>query len=96
MVLVNSHEMAAINDKLDKVMGVVEELKKERGVLSERWLTNPEVCDLLKISGRLLQSWRDNGELSFSQHGSKIYYRVTDVEKFLMNNFKEAFNNKVK
>jgi hypothetical protein len=49
----------------------------------EKWLDNAEVCGLLQISGRTLQSYRDNGTLAYSQIGRKCYYRASDVEKLI-------------
>ena len=50
---------------------------------NEQWISNTEVCELLKISHRTLQSYRDNGTLPYSQIGRKCYYKVSDVEQLL-------------
>jgi hypothetical protein len=55
---------------------------------SGNWLGNAEVCTLLQISHRTLQTYRDSGILPFSQIGRKCYYRVSDVER-IMNNKNE-------
>jgi hypothetical protein len=49
----------------------------------EKWLGNEDVCELLQISSRTLQSYRDNGILPFSQIGRKCYYRVSDIENLI-------------
>ncbi len=56
----------------------------------EQWLGNEDVCALLQISPRTLQSYRDNGILPFSQIGRKCYYRVSDVEQLINNSKKES------
>ena len=56
----------------------------------EQWLGNEDVCALLQISPRSLQSYRDNGMLSFSQIGRKCYYRLSDVEQLINNSKKES------
>lgn len=56
----------------------------------EQWLGNDDVCGLLQISPRTLQSYRDNGILPFSQIGRKCYYRVSDVEQLIKNSKKES------
>jgi hypothetical protein len=48
-----------------------------------QWLNNREVCELLQISLRTLQSYRDNGILPYSQIGHKCYYRISDIEQFI-------------
>jgi len=56
----------------------------------EQWLGNEDVCALLQISLRTLQSYRDNGMLTFSQIGRKCYYRVSDVQQLINNSKKES------
>jgi len=48
-----------------------------------QWLDNQDVCLLLKISPRTLQTLRDNGTLAFSRISHKIYYKPGDVEKIV-------------
>ena len=47
------------------------------------WLDNQDVCQILNISPRTLQSLRDNGTLAFSQIYRKVYYKPEDVERIL-------------
>lgn len=47
------------------------------------WLDNQDVCLLLNISPRTLQSYRDNGKISFSQINHKIHYKPVDIDKLL-------------
>ena len=48
-----------------------------------KWLDNQDVCLLLNISPRTLQTLRDNGTLAYSQISHKTYYRPEDVGKIL-------------
>jgi len=50
---------------------------------SERWLGNDAVCKLLRISKRTLQSFRDNGTITYSQIGHKCFYKASDIELFI-------------
>jgi hypothetical protein len=50
---------------------------------NKNWLDNDAVCNLLQISKRSLQSYRDNGTLSFTQIGHKCFYKKTDIEQFI-------------
>ena len=47
------------------------------------WLDNQEVCLLLNISPRTLQTLRDNGTLAYTQISHKTYYKPKDVKKIL-------------
>ncbi len=51
----------------------------------ENWLDSQEVCLLLGFSKRTLQYYRSSGRLAYSQIGSKIYYKSTDIEKIISN-----------
>lgn len=50
---------------------------------NEKWLDNKTVCELLHISPRTLQSYRDNGTLPYSQIGRKCYYKASDIETLI-------------
>ena len=47
------------------------------------WPDNQDVCRLLNISSRTLQTLRDNGMLTKTQISHKIYYKPEDVQKIL-------------
>ena len=47
------------------------------------WLDNQDVCQILNISPRTLQTLRDNGTLAYSQINRKVYYKPEDVECIL-------------
>ncbi len=49
----------------------------------QEWLDNQDVCQLLNISKRTLQTLRDNGTLAYTQISHKIYYKPEDVEKIV-------------
>ena len=60
---------------------------KETTPLSENWVDNQDVCELLHISKRTLQHYRDSGKIPFSQVGAKIYYKATDIDDFLQSHY---------
>jgi len=47
------------------------------------WLDNQDVCQMLNISPRTLQTLRDNGTLAYSQINRKVYYKPEDVESII-------------
>lgn len=77
----------------DEIGALREELKAEKSKhnkkLSEVWLDNQDVMKLLKVSPRTLQSMRDSLTLPYSKVGAKIYYKASDVEKLLEDNYHE-------
>lgn len=59
----------------------VEWLCREHEDLGEReWLDSDDVCRLLGISPRTLQTMRENGTLAYSKISHKVYYRSEDVK----------------
>ena len=49
----------------------------------------------MQISKRTAQTWRDEGKISFSQIGNKIYYLESDVEELLKGNYIKAFQRRI-
>lgn len=75
------NQLEAINTKLNE--------QKEKTPLSDVWMDNQDVCELLHVSKRTLQHYRDKGKIPFSQVGAKIYYKATDVDEFLKSHYKK-------
>jgi hypothetical protein len=50
------------------------------------WLDNQAVCQILNISKRSLQTFRDKGLIPYSQIGHKCFYKQEDVKEFLERN----------
>ena len=45
---------------------------------------NQDVCLILRISPRKLQTLRDNGTLPYIQINRKLYYKVEDVQNLII------------
>ena len=79
---------------------IQEQLRNLTVILKEKQKMNPEdlFCDnqefmqIMNISKRTAQLWRDTGYIGFSQLGNKIYYRITDIQSLL----NENYNPKIK
>jgi phage pi2 protein 07 len=74
--------------RMDEIKSALTEKQKEP---KDVFLDNQDFLQLMNISKRTAQSWRDEGIISFSQVGSKIYYRMSDVQKLLDSNYNQAF-----
>jgi hypothetical protein len=55
--------------------------QKDKGL--QKWLDNQDVCQMLNISKRTLQTYRDNGTLPYSQINHKMYYKPEDVQRVM-------------
>lgn len=92
-IILSAQQYKELLNRLDVLNKKLEEKQKSP---NDTFLDNQEFLQLMNISKRTAQSWRDEGKVSFSQIGSKIYYRMSDVQKLLDKNYKAAFSNKRK
>jgi hypothetical protein len=86
-------ESQTYTELVNKILGIEKKIDSavNRPILDDIWLDNQDVCKLLKISKRTLQSYRDKGILPFSQTGGKIYYKAADLQAHLQKNYVRAF-----
>ena|SRR5690554_5767809 len=90
-IILSTQQYKDLVNRLDQLNKQLEEKQKKP---QETFLDNQEFLLLMNISKRTAQTWRDEGVISFSQIGSKIYYRMSDVQKLLDNNYRKAFTTK--
>ena len=50
-------------------------------------LDNQDLIGMLKVSHRTLQRYRSNGRLPYCNRNGKAFYRLTDVTKFINDQF---------
>lgn len=65
-------------------------LTKKEYEPKEKWLDNQDLMQLLHISKRTAQHYRDTKLLAFTQVGNKIYYKLTDIEELLETHYNPA------
>lgn len=90
-IILSTQQYKELVNRLDDLNKQLEEKQKKP---QDTFLDNQEFLQLMNISKRTAQTWRDSGVISFSQIGSKIYYRMSDVQKLLDNNYRKAFTTK--
>jgi len=90
-IILSTQQYKELVNRLDELNKQLEEKQKKP---QDTFLDNQEFLQLMNISKRTAQTWRDEGVISFSQIGSKIYYRMSDVQKLLDNNYRKAFTTK--
>lgn len=76
---------------LQRVEEINSKLDAQSAAPEEKFIDNADFIELMKISKRTAQSWRDEGIISFSQIGSKIYYRMSDIQAMLDKNYRKSF-----
>ena len=64
---------------------------KKITVPNEAFIDNHQFEKLMQVSYRTAHAWRKAGKIGYSQAGKKIYYRLSDIGKFLENYHHEPF-----
>ena len=90
-IIITKDQFSDLMSKLDTIQS---QLNSKNDQKKETFLDNQEFLLLMKISKRTAQTWRDEGKISFSQVGSKIYYKLSDVEKLLQEHYNKSFKSK--
>ena len=84
-----SFELPALQDILNKLEKIDSRL--ESVLISkpqtEVWLNSKDAAIALGITTRTLQTYRDQGMIPYSQFGSKIRYRQSDIQDFLLDHY---------
>ncbi|MBE2274517.1 helix-turn-helix domain-containing protein [Kaistella montana] len=82
------------NQLIAKIDDIQDRLINSNPRRTETYLNNKQFLEMLDVSLRTAQTWRDEGKISFSQVGNKIYYKLSDVEKFIQDYRNAAFAKK--
>lgn len=75
-----------LSKKVEKICGT-----NKPSLDGERYYTDKELAVKLKVSRRSLQDYRNNGMLPYIQIGGRILYRASEIERVLMDGYKEAY-----
>ena len=92
MILIEEESFKELLLKMERIENYLTEFRTSNPNQSN-WISNEEACKILNVTPRTMQNYRDNGIISFSKVGSKIYYRLNDLEEHLESHFHTAFNN---
>jgi len=87
-VIITQQNYDELISRLDRIQQEV--INKQKSPV-DTFIDNQEFIHIMNVSKRTAQSWRDEGIISFSQIGSKIYYRMSDVQALLDKHYKPAF-----
>ncbi|OPZ31691.1 MAG: Helix-turn-helix domain protein [Bacteroidetes bacterium ADurb.BinA174] len=87
-MLIDKQEFRAYMDRLIERFDLMDEkmdrlIKKKTCLDGEDLLDNQDMLQLLKISHRTLQRFRSSGELPYFKMNGKIYYKLSDVNRFI-------------
>ena len=90
--------MRRLSERFDRLENIVIKSSKQLGsnitrepkyMNGERLYDNQDMCELLNIGKRSLQRHRTSGRLIYFRLNRKLYYKESDVMKFLEHSFEE-------
>ncbi|MDR0510622.1 MAG: helix-turn-helix domain-containing protein [Rikenellaceae bacterium] len=84
VINIEAQTFEAMMSRFEAFTQKVETLCEIRDKSLHRWLDNQDVCQILNISKRTLQTYRDNGTLAYTQINHKMYYKPEDVEQIII------------
>lgn len=83
----DTQDLELLKKLASKMLNLIGELPPKENP-GETWLDVTDTAKWLKVSLRTLQNYRDQGLIPFSQIGAKIYFRLEDLQEFLMKHYK--------
>ena len=79
-----------VKRKLDNSSERADILLSDSSLFINKWIDGKRVCEILYISKRTLQNYRDNGILPYSNVTGKFYYNLDDIARLLERNYVPA------
>ena len=94
LITKDNAKVVAFLKTLDRLSDKVEQVivNCRPALNGERFLTDREVSERLKISRRALQDYRNQGKIPYLYLGGKILYKESDLEKVLEKAYFKAWN----
>ena len=84
-VAIEKSEYEQLLGSIKKAATEIRAIAEECSINSD-WVENGELAEIIGLSKRQLQGYRERGVLGFSTIGRKIYYRRDEVEGLIKNN----------
>ncbi|WP_195449570.1 helix-turn-helix domain-containing protein [Bacteroides nordii] len=93
IIIRTNKEVLQYFDEMKKASTLVDFIKSNYtpSLNGERYMTDTELAEMLKLSKRTLLEYRNSGKIPYYQIGGKILYRESDIERLLAENHKDAF-----
>lgn len=89
--MTNTQILNSINSEIKSLTRAFEQHKVGQPTdIRSEWMSTIEVSHALGISTKTLQRLRNCGALPFSRVHGKIYFKRTDVEQLLENNYQKV------
>ncbi|WP_312089953.1 helix-turn-helix domain-containing protein [Chryseobacterium sp.] len=85
VIAIQKSALEGMKNELKELLEMTENATSKYATIfkSEKWLDNQEVCLMMNITKRTLQTYKDKGLLPFSKLNRKNYYKCSDVQALL-------------
>jgi excisionase family DNA binding protein len=84
ITILNSGDLEHLKSSLSHIELMINKLMEDsKEQVCTKYLSSDEVCEMLQISSRTLQKYRDEGRIRFAKLDRKIIYKLIDVEAFV-------------
>lgn len=87
ITMYNNDLLNQINNTLHDIKLALAEMNMYR--FTEQYIDNDHFIQLMNISKRTAQQWRNDGIIPYAQFGKKVYYRLSDLEEIFEMEFKK-------
>ncbi|MBO7418499.1 MAG: helix-turn-helix domain-containing protein [Bacteroidaceae bacterium] len=84
IVIINESTFTKWMERMKELLRVLhcqEQQMKNKGLGT--WIDTSEVCAMLNLSKRSVQSMRERGELPYTKIEGRIYHRVEDIASIM-------------
>lgn len=93
LITKSNPRITVLFSSLDRVLDALERMAASCKIAlnSERYFTDKELSEMLKVSRRTLQEWRNNGLIAYIQVCNKVLYRQSDIQVLLEKELRKAW-----
>lgn len=92
MAVVPQGWLQNLTDKLEQVERILN--KKNEEDVNSQWIESTKAKEMLGVSQKTWQTYRDERVIPFSQFGRKIYVKRADLENFMEKHYISARSQK--
>lgn len=89
VIMMEARTYEAMMERFEQFVQKMDALCQRHSGDTKKWLDSQDVCIMLNVSKRTLQSLRNSGKLGYSMIGHKIYYRPQDVQQLIENAYRK-------
>lgn len=85
VIAIQKSALDEMKNKLRELLEMTENVVRKYTPIfkEEKWLDNQEVCLMMDITKRTLQTYKDKGLLPYSKLNRKNYYKRSDIQALL-------------